>query len=30
MKIEDKKVKRFVNSPFNGVLIPMSSEEDYF
>lgn len=30
MKIEDKKIKRFVNSPFNGVLIPMSSEEDIF
>lgn len=30
MKIEDKKIKGFVNSPFNGVLIPLSSEEDIF
>lgn len=30
MKIEDKKIKGFVNSPFNGVLIPMTSEEDIF
>ena len=30
MKIEDKKVKRFVNSPFNAVLIPTNPEEDYF
>lgn len=30
MKIEDKKIKGFVNSPFNGVLIPSSSEEDIF
>lgn len=30
MKIEDKKIKGYVNSPFNGVLIPISSEEDIF
>lgn len=30
MKIEDKKIKGYVNSPFNGVLIPVSSEEDIF
>ena len=30
MKIEDKKIKGFANSPFNGVLIPATSEEDIF
>lgn len=30
MKIEDKKVKRNVNKPFNAVLIPESTKEDAF
>lgn len=30
MKIEDRKVKGFVNSGFNGIMIPASSEEDIF
>ena len=30
MKIEDKKIRGFVNSPFNGVMIPVTSEEDIF
>lgn len=30
MKIEDKKIKRFVNSPFNCVMIPLSTDEDIF
>lgn len=30
MKIEDKKIKSYVNSPFNGVLIPMTPNEDQF
>lgn len=30
MKIEDKKIKSYVNSPFNGVLIPMTPDEDQF
>lgn len=30
MKIEDKKIKNYVNSPFNAVLIPVSDQEDIF
>ena len=30
MKIEDKKIRRFVNSPFNCVMIPLSTDEDIF
>ena len=30
MKIEDRKVKGFVNSGFNGIMIPARSEEDIF
>ena len=30
MKIEDKKIKRFVNSSFNCVMIPLSTDEDIF
>lgn len=30
MKIADKKIKRFVNSPFNCVMIPLSTDEDIF
>ncbi len=30
MKIEDKKIRNYANSPFNGVLIPESEAEDMF
>lgn len=30
MKIEDKKIKSYVNAPFNAVLIPVSAVEDIF
>lgn len=30
MKIEDKKIRSYVNSPFNGILLPRSNKEDDF